>query len=89
VTNEDPVNVFYYPAMAASDSALKKALLFFDEIHFMDRASFFFGVEDKASLGRSEPPHLSVDTTILFERMAFPSSFTLQRAGHCNLRRWS
>lgn len=39
----DPVNVFYYPDMAASDSTLKKAILFFDEIHFMDRASFFFG----------------------------------------------
>jgi hypothetical protein len=39
----DPVNVFYYPEMIASDSTLKKAILFFDEIHFMDRASFFFG----------------------------------------------
>jgi hypothetical protein len=39
----DPVNVFYYPDMIASGSTLKKAILFFDEIHFMDRASFFFG----------------------------------------------
>lgn len=39
----EPVNVFYYPDMASSDITLKKAILFFDEIHFMDRGSFFFG----------------------------------------------
>lgn len=39
----DPVNVFYYPDMSSSDISLKKAILFFDEIHFMDRGSFFFG----------------------------------------------
>ena len=39
----EPVNVFYYPDMSSSDITLKKAILFFDEIHFMDRGSFFFG----------------------------------------------
>lgn len=38
----DKINVFYYPEMVASHSSLKKAILFFDEIHFMDRPSFTF-----------------------------------------------
>lgn len=36
------VNVFYYPAMVTNQTTLKKAILFFDEIHFMDRPSFQF-----------------------------------------------
>jgi hypothetical protein len=39
----DKINIFYYPEMAASNFTLKKAILFFDEIHFMDRPSFSFG----------------------------------------------
>jgi hypothetical protein len=39
----DKINVFYYPNMLASPSTLKKAILFFDEIHFMDQPSFTFG----------------------------------------------
>ncbi|WP_175581862.1 hypothetical protein [Burkholderia singularis] len=38
----DPVKVLYYPDMIPEDTALKKAVLFFDEIHFMDRPSFMF-----------------------------------------------
>lgn len=38
----DKINVFYYPAEATANSTLKKAILFFDEIHFMDRPSFMF-----------------------------------------------
>lgn len=38
-----PINAFYYPDMVSSDSTLKKAILFFDEIHFVDRASYSFG----------------------------------------------
>jgi hypothetical protein len=39
----DEINVFYYPEMATVPSTLKKAILFFDEIHFIDRPSFMFG----------------------------------------------
>lgn len=38
-----PVNAFYYPDMALPDLSLKKAILFFDELHFVDRASYSFG----------------------------------------------
>jgi hypothetical protein len=38
-----PVNAFYYPDMTSSDLTLKKAILFFDELHFVDRASYSFG----------------------------------------------
>ncbi|MGA1981637.1 MAG: hypothetical protein ABSG84_04115 [Acidobacteriaceae bacterium] len=38
-----PVNAFYYPDMISSDLTLKKAILFFDELHFVDRASYSFG----------------------------------------------
>ncbi|WP_175047407.1 hypothetical protein [Burkholderia lata] len=36
------MKVLYYPDMIPEDTALKKAVLFFDEIHFMDRPSFTF-----------------------------------------------
>lgn len=39
----DKVNVFYYPSMVAEQATLKKAILLFDEIHFIDRPSFMFG----------------------------------------------
>ena len=38
----DKINVLYYPDMVADQTTLKKAILFFDEIHFMDRPSFTF-----------------------------------------------
>jgi hypothetical protein len=38
----DPINVFYYPDCLADQTTFKKAILFFDEIHFMDRPSFGF-----------------------------------------------
>jgi hypothetical protein len=38
----DKVNVLYYPEATAEELTLKKAILFFDEIHFMDRPSFSF-----------------------------------------------
>jgi hypothetical protein len=39
----DKVGVFYYPSMFAEHATLKKAILLFDEIHFIDRPSFMFG----------------------------------------------
>jgi hypothetical protein len=36
----ESVQVLYYPDMMPEQTALKKAVLFFDEIHFMDRPSF-------------------------------------------------
>lgn len=39
----DKVSVFYYPSMVAEDATFKKAILLFDEIHFIDRPSFSIG----------------------------------------------
>lgn len=39
----DKVSVFYYPSMIAYETTLKKAILLFDELHFIDRPSFMFG----------------------------------------------
>ena len=39
----DKVSVFYYPSMVADETTLKKAILLFDELHFIDRPSFMFG----------------------------------------------
>jgi hypothetical protein len=36
------INVFYYPEIAAAHATLKKAILLFDELHFMDRPAFSF-----------------------------------------------
>ena len=36
------VNVLYYPDSLCDLLTLKKAILFFDEIHFMDRPSYSF-----------------------------------------------
>ncbi len=38
----EKVNVFYYPRMVADQATLKKAILLFDELHFIDRPSFTF-----------------------------------------------
>jgi hypothetical protein len=40
---EGKVNVLYYPDAFVSRETLKKAILIFDEIHFMDRPSIMFG----------------------------------------------
>ena len=37
-----PVNALYHPDMVSREDTLKKAILFFDEIHFIDRASYSF-----------------------------------------------
>ncbi len=38
----DKVGVFYYPYMDASNSTIKKAIFFFEEIHFVNRPSLSF-----------------------------------------------
>ena len=38
----DLLKVIFYPDMLADETTLKKAILFFDELHFMDRPSFTF-----------------------------------------------
>lgn len=38
----ETIRVLYYPDMLADDLTMKKSVLFFDEIHFMDRPSFTF-----------------------------------------------
>ena len=38
----EKIEVLYYPDMLSDQTTLKKAILFFDEIHFMDRPSFSF-----------------------------------------------
>jgi hypothetical protein len=39
----DKVSIFYYPSMVAAFATLKKSILLFDELHFIDRPSFTFG----------------------------------------------
>jgi hypothetical protein len=39
----DKVSVFYYPSEFPDPATLKKAILLFDELHFIDRPSFMFG----------------------------------------------
>ena len=39
----DKVNVFYYPTMVADSATLKRSILLFDELHFIDQPSFTFG----------------------------------------------
>src|ERR1035438_1558275 len=51
----DKVNVFYYPEMVCDHPTLKKAILFFDEIHFMDRPSFSFGAGRFVTIGVASP----------------------------------
>ncbi|MFT4060663.1 MAG: hypothetical protein QM652_14105 [Legionella sp.] len=39
----DKIKVLYYPDMQVSETTLKKCILFFDEIHFMDRPALTIG----------------------------------------------
>ncbi len=41
----EPINVFYYPDSFVDFTTVMKAILLFDELHFMDRPSMFFGGE--------------------------------------------
>lgn len=38
--DRNKINVLYYPGMYKNKVMLKKAILFFDEIHLMGQASF-------------------------------------------------
>ena len=49
----EKVRVFYYPEMVTDAATLKKSILLFDEIHFMDRPSFMFG--DFGTIGTDSP----------------------------------
>jgi hypothetical protein len=49
----EKVNVFYYPSMIADEMTLKKAILLFDELHFIDRPSFMFG--NFGTIGTASP----------------------------------
>jgi hypothetical protein len=49
----DKVNVLYYPSMVADDVTFKKAILLFDELHFIDRPSFMFG--NFGTIGTASP----------------------------------
>lgn len=52
---KERINVFYYPEMVAAFATLKKAILLFDEIHFMDRPAFTFGGGAYGLIGASSP----------------------------------
>jgi hypothetical protein len=49
----DPISVFYYPEMWVGNETLKKAILLFDELHFMDRPAFTF--ENYGLIGSASP----------------------------------
>jgi hypothetical protein len=52
---KERINVFYYPEMSAAFPTLKKAILLFDEIHFMDRPAFTFGGGAYGLIGAPSP----------------------------------
>src|SRR5215831_17302973 len=39
----DPIRILYYPDFFVDYTTLLKAILLFDELHFMDRPSMMFG----------------------------------------------
>jgi hypothetical protein len=49
------IRVFYYPDMFVDYATVKKAVLFFDELHFMDRPSFSFNRGAFGLVGASSP----------------------------------
>src|SRR5713226_1363094 len=51
VNVRDKIRAFYYPDFWVQAPTLKKAILVFDEIHFMDRPSFMFGGGREGSVG--------------------------------------
>src|SRR5262249_46988436 len=51
----DVISALYYPDFFADQITLKKAILFFDEIHFMDRPSFSFNSGRFGSVGMQSP----------------------------------
>jgi len=50
----DKIRALYYPDFVSGNVTLVKAILLFDEIHFMDRPSFTFYLEEKRDF--SKPP---------------------------------
>ncbi|STX84921.1 Uncharacterised protein [Legionella donaldsonii] len=50
---DNKINVIYYPDMFVSETTLKKAILFFDEIHFMDRPSLT--INNIGTIGATSP----------------------------------
>jgi len=55
IMRTERVNVFYYPDMMADIATIKKAILFFDEIHFMDRPAFTFAGGAFGLIGCASP----------------------------------
>jgi hypothetical protein len=55
----DPIKVFYYPEFFADYSTVMKAMLLFDELHFMDRPSMSFGGGEGQfmTIGAASPYH--------------------------------
>jgi hypothetical protein len=49
------IRVFYYPDMFVDFATVKKAVLFFDELHFMDRPSFSFNKGAFGLVGAPSP----------------------------------
>jgi hypothetical protein len=52
---DSEINVLYYPDMLAAEATLKKAILLFDELHFMDRPSFSFRSGQGGLIGAPSP----------------------------------
>ena len=52
--SREKINALYYPDMYVDQTTLKKAILLFDEIHFMDRPSFTFK-NNFGTIGASSP----------------------------------
>src|SRR5579859_4994879 len=52
-----PINVLYYPDFYLDQTTLMKAILLFDELHFMDRPALTFGGRESAfgTVGADSP----------------------------------
>jgi hypothetical protein len=49
------IKAFYYPDMWTAEATLKKAILPFDELHFMERPSFSFPKSQSGLIGAASP----------------------------------
>ena len=53
----DPIRILYYPDFCVDNTTLLKAILLFDELHFMDRPSMMFeaGAGQFGTIGAQSP----------------------------------
>lgn len=68
----DKINVFYYPEFWVDGITLMKAILLFDEIHFMDRPSLMFGQGGSGQFGTIGAPSPLREYEVSFRKEGVP-----------------